>query len=328
MKRNFLLAVLALVMALPLGAQNLLRHNYKKNNLIYTAAERQRIEAPSSKDYALQVKLSRVLFTDGQPVYILRIDVEDAVAWKMPVNAPLTITTSDGKQVLLKNSADAPNMVAPQGVKNPSGKTVFLNYGEYYLEQPDMDKLLSGIVSVDLTKRWSSDGRIKVTYKNNELGSALSRQYKAITSAPKPSRELGSNLHSLQDQRGSRLVETNSVKVGDGISASMVYLYYAASNSESIDLNLQLDGYTVPFTNSVKIVTRSGETIVLKQEKDMPAGRVICYPTLEQVRQMSRGVARLVVQTTGGEKTFTFPSDELGKAVDMLYNSLMTVSVL
>ena len=38
MKRNFLLAVLALVMALPLGAQNLLRHNYKKINLIYSAA--------------------------------------------------------------------------------------------------------------------------------------------------------------------------------------------------------------------------------------------------------------------------------------------------
>lgn len=326
--RKIILAVLTIFMAANMAsAQNLLKYNYKKNNHIYTGAERVTVKGPSAKDDPIQVKLSRVIFEDGQPVYILRLDFMEATAWKMPKNAPLNIVTTEGRTISLKNSADSPNLVAPKGTVY-NGSTVFLNYGEYYLEEADMKKVIAGITSIEATKRWSSDGVIKISYKNNELGSAISQQYNVIKNAPKPGEELGSNLKSLQDQAGSRLVESNTIKVNNQLSVSLVYLYYASSNTESIDLNLYLPGVTVPFTYDVKITTKSGEVYTLQQEKELPAGRVICYPTSEQLKEMAKGVTKVSVQTKSGEVVNTFTANEFGKAVDKLYNSLQTLAIL
>lgn len=327
MRKIFLLLLLLAFSAGLLSAQDLVKYNYKKNGKIYTGTERIRV-APSSKDTPVTVKLSRVLFEDGQPVYILRMDFEETSAWKMPKNAPLTIVTTDGKTLVLKNSSDAPNLVAPKGIRNSSGNTVYLNYGEYYLEASDMKKLLSGIASIDATKRWSSDGYIKNEYKNNELGSAIAQQYEAINYARTPKSELGSNLQSLQDQGGSRLAETSQIRVNSKLSVALVYLYYAASNSESIDLNLYLDGQTIPFTSPITILTKSGDEISLKQEKDLSAGRAICYPTLDELKEMLGGVSKITISTTGSDAVFTFPSDEFAKALDKLYNSVETVAIL
>lgn len=328
MKKIFLTVVSVVLAAGMLSAQDLVKYNYKKNNKTYTGSERIRVAASSSKDTPVTVKLSRVLFEDGQPLYILRLEFEESTAWKMPKNAPLTIVTSEGRSIVLKNSSDSPNLVAPKGIRNAAGNTVYLNYGEYYLDASDMKKIVAGITSIDATKRWSSDGFIKIQYKNNELGSAIARQFDAINKASSPSYELGSNLNSLQDQSGSRLAETRQEKVNGQLSVSLVYLYYAASNTESIDLNLFVDGQTVPFTSPVIVTTKSGAVINLKQEKDLAAGRVICYPSIEQIKMMAAGVSRVSIKTTGSELVFTFPGDEFGKAVDKLYNSLETVAVL
>lgn len=327
--KKILFALVAVFMAANLAnAQDLIKYNYKKNNLIYTGTERIRVTGSAAKDTPVHVKLTRVLFTDGQPVFQLRMEFEESSAWKMPKNAPITFVTTDGRSVVLKNNSDAPNLVAPKGVKNQSGNNVFLNYGEYYLEEADLKKLAVGITSIDATKRWSADGYIKVTYKNNELGSAIAKQYDAIKRAPKPFEELGSNLKSLQDQAGSRLSETNTIKVSDKLSVALVYLYYASSNSESIDLNLYLSGTTVPYLTGVKIYTRAGEVIDLKQEKDLPAGRVICYPTLQQLKSMAKGVVKVTIQTIPGEVNVNFTDDSFGKAIGKLYNSLQTVAIL
>ncbi len=327
MKKILTVAAMLLMLIGNASAQNLLKHNYKKNSLIYSGTERIRVTS-GPKDTPVHVKLTKVLFTDGQPVYMLRMEFEEATAWKMPKNAPMTIVLNDGRNLVLKNNSDSPNLVAPKGVKNSSGNTVFMNYGEYYLEEADMKKLTSGIASIDVTKRWSSDGVIKVTYKNNELGAAISKLYDTIKSAPAPKEELGSNLKSLQDQSGSRLVETNTLPAGDKVSAALVYLYYAPSNIESIDLNIYLEGYTVPFTSAVKVITKSGETINLRQEKDLVAGRIICYPTNEQIKMMMDGVARISVQTTSEEVSVSFPSDEFAKVITKLWNSLQTMAIL
>lgn len=327
--KKLILSILSLtVAACLLPAQSLVKYNYMKNGRVYTGSERVRVTNGNSKDTPVTVKLSRVLFEDGQPIYLLRLDFEESTAWKMPKNAPLNISVGDGGTVVLKNNSDAPNLVAPKGIRNAAGNTVYLNYGEYYLDASDMRKLAGGISAINATKRWSADGYIKVQYKNNELGTAISELFDAVNTVRKPSSELGSNLKSLQDQSGSRLAETVQMKVASGLSVALVYLYYAASNTESIDLNLYLDGRTVSFTSPVTIVTKKGETVSLKQEKDLAAGRVICYPTLDQLKAMAAGVARMTVQTTGGEVVFTFPADEFGKAVDKLYNSLETVAIL
>jgi len=205
---------------------------------------------------------------------------------------------------------------------------VFLNYGEYYVDESEMTKILAGVKSMDATKRWSSQGSIKVEYAANELGSAIKRQYDAIVSAPKPAEELGSNLASVQDQGGSRLVETKTVEVGDELSVSLVYLYYGPSNSESIDLNLYLTGSNVPFNAPVTIATASGKLLTLRQEKELMGGRVICYPTIEEIREMADGITSITFKTTTGNFSPAVDGKEFGKVMDRLYNSLQTAAIL
>lgn len=322
--RKTLLTLVALLCVVDMvSAQPGLRYNYKKNGYIYSGCARERVDGTTP----VHVKLSRILFPDGQPVYQLRLDFEEGSAWKMPKNAPVTIRTSDGRSILLKNSADAPNLVAPEGIRSDKGR-VYLNYGEYYMEEADLKKISAGIESIDVTKRWSSDGYIKVTYKNNELGSVISSQYSKLKSAPRPASELGNNLKSLQDQRGSRLAETVVSKVNDRLSAQLIYLYYAESNNESIDLNLYLAGRTVPFGAAVTIATKSGETISLHQEKELTAGRIICYPTPQQYGRMLKGVATIRIETSAGPVSIDFPDNSFTEVLSKLYNSVMTVAVL
>ncbi len=324
MRKLIIAAVALMLSAAGVSAQGLVKYNYLKNGYTYTGTERIRVD---SKTAPVQVKLSRVLFPDAQPVYILRLEFEDASAWKMPKNAPLTIVNSDGRSIVLKNASDESNLVAPNGITTDAG-TVFLNYGEYYLEEGDMKKVASGIKSIEATKRWSSSGVIKVEYPANELGSAIKKEYDAIMAAPRPKTELGSNLASLQDQGGSRLVTTKKFSVGDGLSVELVYLYYGPSNSESIDLNLYLTGRNVPFNSPVTVATKSGKLITMRQEKELTGGRVICYPTLEELREMSAGISSITFKTASGDYSPKFDGAEFGRILDRLYNSVQTVAIL
>ena len=82
--KKFLLAAMAALLFVSASAQDLLRYNYKKNNYIYTGTERVRVVGTTP----LEVKLNRVTFPDGENIYILRVEYEEATAWKMPKNAP------------------------------------------------------------------------------------------------------------------------------------------------------------------------------------------------------------------------------------------------
>ena len=321
--KKLIITALAVSLALGLQARDLLRYNYTRNGYTYTGCEREKVEGSRT----LYVKLSRVLFSDGQPVYVLRLDVEDSSPWKMPKNAPLTLRTTDDRTVIVKNSASEPNRVAPDGIQGQKGK-VWWNYGEYYLEESDLKKLSVGIASVDITTRWSADGYVKVAYKNNEFGSVLAAQYEALRSAPKPSTDVAGVLKSIQDRGGSRLSETNVLKVNDKLSLSLVYFYYAATNTEGYDLNLYINGVTVPYGAEISILSADGRNIVLHQEKDLSAGRAICYPEAEDIRSILSGVRSLTVQTTGVPVVLTFENDTFRLVFDRLYNSLQTISIL
>ena len=323
MKKILISAITMFMAVLMLDAQSQLRYNYRKNGYIYSGCERERVEGSTP----VYVKLCRVMFPDGQPVYQLNMYFEEGTAWKMPKNAPLTVRTVDGRTVILKNSADGPNLVAPSGVMRGKDR-VYLNCGVYYLEEADLKKIATGISSMDATKRWTSDGVIKVTYKANELGSVIASQYGKLKAAPRPSAELGNNMKSLQDQHGSRLAETLSMKINGQLSAQLVYLYYAESDNESIDLNLYLAGKTVPFGASVTVVTKNGSIINLQQEKELTAGRIICYPTQEQYRSMLKGVASIRIETSTSQTVIDFPDNAFSNTLSTLYNSLMTVAIL
>lgn len=326
--RKVLYAVLAgLLMTTAASAQDLLRHNYKKNGYVYTGTERIRVSS-GANGTPLQLKLNRVSFPDGAAIFILHVDYEASSAWKIPKNAPLTIHTTNGKTVISKNSFDAPNLIAPQGIRASNGTTTYWNCGEYYFEEADIQKIAVGVSSIEAQRRWSADGVIKETYKNDEFGKAVYRQFEAICNAPTPKFEIGSQLKSLDDQGGNRMVETNTLSVNGQLSISLGYIYYASGNSESYDLNLYLPGKEVPLDGLVTIVTTGGQTINLKQEKVVEQGQVTCYPDAEQLKRMLHGVSRITIQTTTGTMTVNVQDGAFATAVNKLYNAVQTVAIL
>jgi len=326
MKRAFL-AVTTALFFLTASAQDLVRYNYKKGDKIYTGTERLIANPSYSKEDAVMSKLSRVIFSDGEPVWILRLDFMEPTSWKMPKNAPLSITTTEGRAVLLQNYGVEPNLVAPEGMSTEKGLK-YLNYGEYYMDNADIQKIVSGVATLDATKRWTDDGHIIINYKNNELGEVIAAQYNAIMNSEAPTTALGDNLKSIQDNRGSRLTETNLIKVADKLSISLVYLYYAPNSSESIDLNLYVPGQTVPYAAAIDVYLKNGKTINLHQEKELSGGRALTYPTPDQVKEMMDGVIKVTIQTKNDTETITFPNNEFSDAIYQLYNSLMMVSIL
>ena len=329
MMKKFLLAALAalLLAGTAASAQDLLRYNYKKNGYVYTGTERIRVTGSGGAN-PMQLKLSRVAFPDGAAIYVLHIDFESSSAWKIPKNAPLTIRTTAGKTVISKNNTDAPNLIAPQGIRAENGSKTWWNYGEYYFELADIQKICVGVASVDVQRRWSSDGVIKVTYKNDEFGKAVFKQFEALEAAPAPKAELGSQLASVSDQGGNRMDDTKTLSVNAQLSASLGYVYYASGNNESYELNLLVPGKEVPLDGAVDIVTTSGATLHLKQEKGQEAGRVTCYPDAEQLKRMAKGVSRMTLQTTSGTVNLTFPDKAFATTIDKLYNALQTAAIL
>lgn len=329
MMRKYLLAVLsALFLTGALAsAQDILRYNYKKNGYIYTGTERIRVVGTGNTT-PLHLKLSRVSFPDGAAVYILRVDVESSAAWKMPKNATLTIRTTNGKTVLARHTSDEPNLVAPQGIRNANGTKTWWNYGEYYLELADIQKIAVGVASIDLQYRMSTDGVIKVTYRNDEFGKAIFQQFEAIEGAPAPKTEIGSQLAAVNDQGGNRMVDTKTLSVNAQLSMSMGYVYYASGNSEEYELHLFLPGKQVPLDGAVDVVTSAGSVIHLKQEKGHEAGEITCYPDAAQLRRMAKGVSRVSFQTTSGTTTLNFADGAFAQNIDKLYNALQTAAIL
>lgn len=327
--RKFLFAVLTglLVASVAASAQTLLRYNYKKNGYVYTGTERLRVTGGTGGT-PLQLKLSRVSFPDGAAIFILHVDYESSTAWKIPKNAPLTIHTTAGKTVISKNSFDGPNLIAPQGIQAANGTKTYWNSAEYYFEEADIQKIAVGVTDIEAQRRWSSDGVIKETYKNDEFGKAVFRQFEAICNAPAPKYEVGSQLKALQDQGDNRIVETNTLSVNGQLSISLEYVYYASGNNESYDLNLYLPGKEVPIDGLVSVVTTGGQTINLKQEKPQEQGRVTCYPDAEQLKRMLHGVSRITVQSTTGTVTVNVQDGSFSTAVDKLYNAVQTVAIL
>ena len=307
------------------SAQDLLRYNYKKNGYVYTGTERIRIPGSST----VEIKLDKVAIPGGAATYILHVYYESSSAWKMPKNAPLSIMTSDGIPVVVKNSFDDANQIAPKGFRNDAGATVFWNYGKYYYDEADIRKIAEkGVTSIDATRRWSEDGHIKVTYKANEFGKAIARQFETLSKVAAPKTELGDQLQAINAQGSNTLVESKTVSINSQLSVGLVYLYYGSTNKESYDLNLYLPGKNIPLGAAVTVVTTGGKTIQMQQEKDVQAGRVFCYPSIDELKAMTKGVSRITVETDKGPVSISFNGDAFSSVLDKLYNAIQRVAVL
>ncbi|MDY6278373.1 MAG: hypothetical protein SPL35_08185 [Bacteroidales bacterium] len=323
MLKKTIITLLATLIVSSAFGQDLLRNNYKRNKFVYTGAER--VEVASSP--ALQLKLNRVTYPDGGALYTLRIDFESASAWKMPKNASIVFNLANGKSVMLKNASDEPNKVAPKGIKK-AGKTVFLNYGLYYMEQSDLDKLLSGVTDLDATRRMSADGHVKVSFKNNEFSKALAAAYDAVSAAKATNITVGSDLETVDDYSDNRTARTVTKKIGQAVSLSLSYLYSAEGNSESYDLNLKVDADVIPGGSAVTFTTPAGSVIRLAQEKDLPKGEIVCYPDIDQLKSLMRGVGKISFETSAGERFVVVPAAEFAKVLTTLYSALQPVTIL
>lgn len=325
MTKKILATLLAAVVAFGAYGQDLLKYNYKKNKYVFTGSER--VEVASS--VPLQVKLVRIGFPDGVPLYSLRIDFESESAWKMPKNASITFDLANGNSISSKHYSDSPNLVAPQGFVKPDGKKVWYNFGEYYLEQSDVEKLLGGVSSLDAVRRWSANGHIVVNFKNNEFSVALKKAYNAIKAAPQVKEEVGSHLTALDDNSGNRVVATEVLPVDQRVKLSLRYLYSGESNQETYDLELYVDGAKVPGGSAVTLASPSGVLLTLHQEREMPDGEIVCYPDIDQLKLMcATGIDTLTLETDGGNLTVQVKADAFAKTLLTLYNSIQTVAVL
>ena len=326
-KQCVLAALSAIILsAASLQAQqpDLLRYNYKRNGYVYTGAERVKAEAASP----VYLKLGKISFPDGVSIFILRLDFESEYAWKMPKGASITFDLSDGSSVVSTHSSSAANLVAPDGIGSGDAKR-YWNYGEYYLEERDMKKLLSGVTSLDAARRMSASGHVKLTFKDNAFSKALRGAYDAIAAAPAPKGELGKHVTGVKDtSAGARLASTETLDAGAGLSIYMNYLYSTENNAESYDLVLLAPGKTLASGAAVTFVTSAGEHIRLQQEKDLPEGNIVCYPDASQLKRLSAGVARVTMETTGGEVSIVLPDNLLANAIGTLYNSLQTIAIL
>ncbi|MBQ9184934.1 MAG: hypothetical protein IJ151_03555 [Bacteroidales bacterium] len=321
--KKIIFSIIALMIAAQAFGQDLLRYNYKRNNFVYTGAER--VEVASSP--ALQLKLGRVIYPDGKPIYTLRIDFESESAWKMPKKAGITFNLSNGRSVVLNNSKDDANLVAPKGISK-GGRTLWLNCGEYYLEQSDLDKLLGGVSDLDATVRMSADGHLKISFKNNGFSAALSRAYNAIDGAKAAAVTVGRHLETIDDYSGNRVAKTVAIEVGESVSVSLSYLYSADGNSESYDLNLKVNSGIIPGGSVVSFTTPSGTVIRLRQEKDLPKGEIVCFPDVDQLKALAHGASKISFETETGERSVSVSTEEFASSVETLYNALQRVSIL
>lgn len=325
MIKKILATVLAAVIAFGAYGQDLLKCNYKKNNYVFTGAERVSVAASTP----LQLKLVRVAFPDGVSLYDLRIDFESDAAWKIPKNASITFELAGGNSITSKNHSDSPNLVAPSGFEKADGKKVWYNCGEYYLEQADLEKLLKGVKSLDAVRRWSSNGHIVVKFKNNEFSIALAKAYDAIKSAPEVKNELGAHLTGLDDNSGNRIATTEVLPVDERTGLSLTYLYSGESNQETYDLEFHINGVTVPGGSQVALTTPAGTIVRLRQEKDLEEGEVVCYPSIEQIKLLySAGVTGISLETANGNLDIPVNAKAFAQTLSVLYNSVQTVAVL
>lgn len=307
-----------------LHADDLLRHNYKKNNYSYTGTERIRIE--TAGELPLLLKLKRVSFPDGVSLFILHLDVEDSSPWKVPKNASISFYTASGVPATFKNSFSSPNPVAPEGIDTPRGKR-WWNTAECYIEEAQLKKLLSGVSGLELTKRWASDGVLNFKFKGDAFSAALKKQYEAVIDAAE-AEDVSGLLSRLEDAGYNRMAGTVREKLSDGSGISLSYIYYAAENTESYDLHLFVPSLDVPGTSGLDFILDDGSVLRLTQE-DCPAGEVTCYPDSGQLKDIMDRAVKLEINTPDGKRT----SIELGgngfrKSLSRLYNAIQTIAIL
>ena len=60
----------------------------------------------------------------------------------------------------------------------------------------------------------------------------------------------------------------------------------------------------------------------------MVPGRILCYPTTEQVKAMMKGVSTIYIEAKDSPARINFQDKSFSNAISTLYNSIQTIAVL
>jgi len=308
---------------------NLIRHNYKNNQYTYTGTERIYINAGKGNLHPFYMKLDLIGFPDGSDVYMMELDFVETKSVVIPKGVKMTVSSSTGKIMSSKQMGTD----SDKHSFNDNGTQVYWNKVQYVFSPEDIARMAAGVKHIDVATGWGIDDYISISFVKDEFGSAIKKQVAAIKTVKRATKEIGDNIAQYADRFGSTTIVSKPVKLEGkkyAFTIALNYLYYKDTNKEDYDLNFLIKGareYDIPVDSPVTFELSDGSIMNLKQEQD-DKDAVHCYPTIDQVKTLLRGVRSLRVDTADGSIKEVFSENEFAKILDLQYNSLQVVSPL
>ena len=288
-----------------------IRYNYKTNGITHISADYDRIEVAGTDPFYTRVEF--VGFPDGSSAYLLYMNFEQKAATNVPKGVKMAVTLPGGKIIRLDQigTDDATKQAFIRG-KN----RVYWNRTKY---------LVTG---------WDPDDYIQVSFPSDELGKVIASQCKDILSASSSTAEVDGKIDRYSDNSSSLTVIAKPA-VAKGTSniynIGMSYLYYKNTNSEDMDLTIQIGTDSVnqiDIEAPVVFTFSDGTSLTLRQTRE--SENFLClYPTMEDVRKLVTGTVKSIsVQTKKGAVTDTFENNSFSSVANKIYQTLMAISVL
>ena len=304
-----------------------IRYNYKTNGITHISADYDRIEVAGTDPFYTRVEF--VGFPDGSSAYLLYMNFEQKAATNVPKGVKMAVTLPGGKIIRLDQigTDDATKQAFTRG-KN----RVYWNRTKYLVEKADMERMVKGIKSLDVITGWDPDDYIQVSFPSDELGKVIASQCKDILSASSSTAEVDGKIDRYSDNSSSLTVIAKPA-VAKGTSniynIGMSYLYYKNTNSEDMDLTIQIGTDSVnqiDIEAPVVFTFSDGTSLTLRQTRE--SENFLClYPTMEDVRKLVT-VKSISVQTKKGAVTDTFENNSFSSVANKIYQTLMAISVL
>lgn len=328
--KKLLLALAAVLTLVPFASAQEIRYSYKNGGVTRVSTEYEFVKTGEGDQHPLWTRLEYVRFKDGSVSYMLYLNFEEKTAVNIPKGVRMAVTLSDGKLIRSEQ------LYAQKGNKRAftSGKgRVYWNKTQYMFTETDVKRMAAGIKDLDVITGWNPEDYLQIKYGSNQLGAVIARHYDAIAKAV-PSAvaveaddivDYANNANSLTIKARPHVASGDRFKYNVAVS----YLYYKNTNTEDIDLEFQLGtthSYRIHYGSPVVFELSDGEKIVLSQSKE-DVSKVMCYPTLSQVRKMmSKGVKAVTVTSDEGALSDTFQGSTFTDAVSVGYHTVMSVA--
>lgn len=328
--KKTLLALAALALASILLPAQEIRYNYRSGGITRVSTEYEFVTTGSGDQHPFWTRLEYVRFKDGSVSYMLYMNFEEKTAVNIPKGVRMAVTLTDGKLVRADQS------YTQKGNKRAftSGKgRVYWNRAQYLFEEQDMKRMTGGIKDLDVITGWNPEDYFQINYSDNQFGKVLAAHYNAISKALSASVQVVAEDIADYANNSTSITIKAKPNVATGgrfkYNVSVTYLYYKNTNTEDIDLEFQLGttkDYRIHYSTAVVFELTDGEKIVLSQSRE-DVSRVMCYPSLVQVRRMlSKGVRSVTFTTDEGAVTDTFAGSSFTDALGKGYQTVMSVA--